>query len=50
MYRRNNVKAKTLLLRAQQEHVKQLKQTLDKQQQILNILESAVHIQVKEVK
>ena len=50
MYQRDDVKAKALLLRAQQEHVEQLKQTLDKQQQRLNILERAVHKQIKEVK
>ena len=50
MYQRNDDKAKTLLLEAQREHVEQLKQTLDKQQQRLNILESAVRRQVKEVK
>ena len=50
MKQRNDVKAKALLLEAQREHVEQLKQTLDKQQQRLNILESAVRRQVKEVK
>lgn len=50
MKQRDDVKAKALLLRAQREHVEQLKQTLDKQQQRLNILERVVHKQVKEVK
>lgn len=50
MYQRDDVKAKTLLLKAQQAHVEQLKQTLDKQQQRLNILENVVRRQVKEVK
>ena len=50
MYRRENVKDKALLLRVQREHVEQLKQTLNNQQQRLNILERAVHKQIKEVK
>ena len=50
MEQRDDVKAKNLLLEAQREHVEQLKQTLDKQQQRLNILENVVRRQVKEVK
>ena len=49
MKHRDDVRAKDALLKAQRAHVEQLKQTLDKQQQRLNILERAVHKQVKEV-